>query len=90
MSRGKAEPGFKTMIDSLYPAVEAFRLALDAGENDRTVLERVKMQQKTGQRVRGRWKPEKAGPAICFQKDRGIWIRGRSPCPTSSVVFVTI
>ena len=49
-----------------------------------------KMQQKTGQRVRGRWKPEKAGPAICFQKDRGIWIRGRSPCPTSSVVFVTI
>lgn len=42
MSRGKAEPGFKTMIDSLYPAVEAFRLALDAGENDRTVLERVK------------------------------------------------
>ena len=28
----KSGAGFKTMIDSLYPAVEAFRLALDAGE----------------------------------------------------------
>ena len=25
MSRGKAEPGYKTMIDALYPAVEAFK-----------------------------------------------------------------
>ena len=54
MSRGKAEPGFKTMIDSLYPAVEAFRLALDAGENDRTVLERVKNAAKDGAEMEAR------------------------------------
>lgn len=90
MSRGKAEPGFKTMIDSLYPAVEAFRLALDAGENDRTVLERVKNAAKDGAESTRQMEARKGRPAICFQKDRGIWIRGRSPCPTSSVVFVTI
>lgn len=48
MSRGKAEPGFKTMIDSLYPAAETFRLALEAGEDDRTVLERVKTAAEEG------------------------------------------
>lgn len=48
MARGKAEPGCKTMIDSLYPAVEEFKLALESGEDDRAVLERVKSAAEAG------------------------------------------
>lgn len=42
MARGKAEPGMKTMIDSLYPAVQAFQQGLAAGEDEKAVLSRVK------------------------------------------------
>ena len=42
MNRGKAEPGFKTMIDALYPAVEAYKKALEEGLDDKTTLENVK------------------------------------------------
>ena len=42
MERGKAEPGFKTMIDSLYPAVEAYKKALAEGKSDAETLDAVK------------------------------------------------
>ena len=42
MSRGKAEPGHKTMIDSLYPAVEAFKAGISSNLNDCDILENVK------------------------------------------------
>ena len=42
MNRGKAEPGMKTMIDALYPAVEAFKRGLAAGEDEKAVLAAVK------------------------------------------------
>ena len=42
MARGKAEPGMKTMIDSLYPAVEAFKAGLAEERNEKTILEAVK------------------------------------------------
>ncbi len=42
MARGKAEPGMKTMIDSLYPAVEAFKKGLAAGEDEKAILTAVK------------------------------------------------
>lgn len=40
--RGKAQPGYKTMIDSLYPAVEAYKQALEAGKSDLETLTDVK------------------------------------------------
>lgn len=42
MERGKAKPGWKTMIDSLYEAVEAYRMAKEAGEDERCVIEAMK------------------------------------------------
>lgn len=71
MSRGKAEPGFKTMIDSLYPAVEAFRLELDAGENDRTVLERVKNAAKDGAESTRQMEARKGRASYMLSKGQG-------------------
>ncbi|NLF28975.1 MAG: dihydroxyacetone kinase subunit L [Clostridiales bacterium] len=42
MNRGKAEPGMKTMIDALHPAVEAYKAALAEGLGDRETMEIVK------------------------------------------------
>ena len=42
MNRGKAEPGFKTMIDSLYPAVQAYKAALAEGKSDADTMDAVK------------------------------------------------
>ena len=42
MARGGAEPGMKTMIDALYPAVEAFRSGLVAGDDEKDILSAVK------------------------------------------------
>ena len=42
MARGKAEPGFKTMIDSLHPAVQAYKKALADGKSDVQTMDLVK------------------------------------------------
>ncbi len=42
MARGKAEPGFKTMIDALHPAVQAYKAALEAGKPDAETMAAVK------------------------------------------------
>lgn len=42
MQRGKAEPGMKTMIDSLYPAVMAYKQALSSNISDRETMILVK------------------------------------------------
>lgn len=42
MKRGKSEPGYKTMIDALYPASEAYREALNQNFSDRKALEAMK------------------------------------------------
>jgi dihydroxyacetone kinase-like protein len=39
MERGKTKPGFKTMVDSLYEGVKAYRKALDDGSDSKTALE---------------------------------------------------
>ncbi len=48
MARGGAEPGMKTMIDALYPAVEAFRKGLAAGDDERELLSAVKRASTDG------------------------------------------
>ncbi|MEL7609097.1 MAG: dihydroxyacetone kinase subunit DhaL [Bacillota bacterium] len=42
MDRGKAQPGWKTMIDSLYEGVAAYRVALERGEDDKKALKALK------------------------------------------------
>lgn len=41
MTRGKAEPGFKTMIDALYPAVQAYKEALAQSKSDADTMDAV-------------------------------------------------
>jgi dihydroxyacetone kinase-like protein len=48
MSRGNAQRGFKTMIDSLAPAVDALKGALAAGSNDSAALNAMKHAAITG------------------------------------------
>lgn len=48
MSRGKAEPGFKTMIDALYPAVQAYKAALTEGKSDADTMAAVKQAAMDG------------------------------------------
>lgn len=48
MERGKAQPGWKTMIDSLYEGVEAMKNALDGGADDRAALEALKQGSHAG------------------------------------------
>jgi len=48
MDRGKAQPGWKTMIDSLYESVQALSAALDAGAGDRAAVEALKQGANQG------------------------------------------
>ena len=49
--RGKAEPGDKTMVDALTPAVEALRQAVEAGEDLRTALEKATAAAEAGMKA---------------------------------------
>ena len=42
MNRGKSEPGMKTMLDSLYPAVETYKAHIAAGSSEAETLAAVK------------------------------------------------
>ncbi len=46
--RGKAEPGDKTMIDALDPAVDAMKKALAAGEDLKSILEKGRAAAEQG------------------------------------------
>ena len=70
MARGQAKPGFKTMIDSLYPAVEEYKICLEDGVMDEELCDRVKKAAKDGadstadmEAVRGR---------ATYQADKGV------------------
>lgn len=47
-ARGQSEPGFKTMIDALHPAVQAFEQGLAQGLKDRELLASVKQAASAG------------------------------------------
>lgn len=70
MARGKAQPGYKTMIDTLYPAAQAYKEALAAGKPDAETLAAVKAAAQQGaedtkamEAVKGR---------ASYQKDKGV------------------
>lgn len=69
MERGNAKPGYKTMIDTLYPAVERFKQALNEGREDCEALKAFKegaiegmKSTKDMEAVRGR---------ACYQPNKG-------------------
>ncbi|HFC08931.1 MAG TPA: dihydroxyacetone kinase subunit L [Chloroflexi bacterium] len=49
--RGKAEPGDKTMVDALTPAVEALQKAVEAGEDLHTALEKATAAAEEGMKA---------------------------------------
>lgn len=42
ITRGKSEPGFKTMIDSIYPAAQVYKSAIESGCSDLETMQKVK------------------------------------------------
>ena len=70
IQRGNAKPGFKTMIDALYPAVEAYKAGLAANLDTKELLNSVKKASIEGaestkamEAVRGR---------ACYQANKGV------------------
>jgi phosphoenolpyruvate---glycerone phosphotransferase subunit DhaL len=70
MERGNAKPGFKTMIDTLYSAVEHFKVALGKGADSLMALQDLKKGAIDGmnstrdmEAVRGR---------ACYQANKGV------------------
>jgi len=70
MSRGNAGPGFKTMIDSLHPAVECYKECIDKGLSEKEAVILVKEAAIAGaqntanmEAVRGR---------ACYQANKGL------------------
>ena len=68
--RGKAKPGYKTMIDTLWPVTEVFRKDLDEGKGDAELLADLKKAAEDGaestramEAVKGR---------ASYQKDKGV------------------
>ena len=48
MQRGKAQPGFKTMIDALHPAVSSYKKALEEGLDEAKTMQLVKQAALSG------------------------------------------
>lgn len=70
MKRGQSKPGYKTMIDSLYPAVKEYKTCIDEDVNDINLCIRVKKAAEDGaestkgmEAVRGR---------ATYQSNKGV------------------
>lgn len=70
MSRGKSEPGFKTMIDALHPAVECYKNCLATGQSEAQTLTLVKQAALEGAQST-RDMPAVRGRAY-YQAGRGV------------------
>lgn len=46
--RGNTKPGFKTMLDTIYPASKAYARAIEKGEDSKSCLEELKRGAKEG------------------------------------------
>ena len=68
MQRGKGQPGFKTMIDPLYQAVEAMKNALDQGET--AAVEAMRLGAKQG--MEATRDMEAVMGRACYQANKGV------------------
>ncbi|MCD2492581.1 dihydroxyacetone kinase subunit L [Lacrimispora sp. NSJ-141] len=70
MSRGNAQPGWKTMIDSLHPAVECYKACLAENVPEEEILTRVKQAALDGaENTRGM---EAVRGRATYQADKGV------------------
>jgi dihydroxyacetone kinase, phosphoprotein-dependent, L subunit len=69
-TRGKAKPGYKTMIDSLYPAVEVFKADLKNGKEEHLMLHDVKNAAIEGANATENMKAVKGRAS--YQKEKGV------------------
>lgn len=70
MSRGQAKPGFKTMIDSLYPSVKAYELSLKENIDDKSLCMRVRQAAIDGANETA--KMEAIRGRATYQADKGV------------------
>lgn len=70
MNRGKAQPGMKTMVDALYPAVQAYKKAMEENLSDEELMDTVIKATEAGaestrdmEAVKGR---------ATYQADKGV------------------
>lgn len=68
--RGKSQPGYKTMIDAIYPAAVAFRTGLENGSDERTLLSAVKQAALDG--AESTKEMEAARGRASYQKNKGV------------------
>ncbi|HSK68475.1 MAG TPA: dihydroxyacetone kinase subunit DhaL [Candidatus Limnocylindria bacterium] len=70
MKRGQAQPGFKTMIDALHPAVGALKEALESGEGPEGALSAMRRAALAGaEATRGM---EAVKGRASYQADKGV------------------
>lgn len=86
VARGQAKEGYKTMIDSLAPAVKKYEECLANGTPTAELCELVKKAAEDGARIPRTWKQSGAARAIRQTADWAIWIRAQLPCPTRSLL----
>ena len=70
MSRGQAKPGFKTMIDSLYPSVKVYELSLKENIDDKSLCMRVRQAAIDGANETA--KMEAVRGRATYQADKGV------------------
>lgn len=70
MKRGDSKPGQKTMIDAIYPAVQAYRQALENNLPDGELLSNVKQASING--ANGTKDLEAVRGRACYQANKGV------------------
>lgn len=68
--RGKAAPGDKTMIDALYPAVQAYKACLAEGKSDAETMETVKKAAIDGAEATKAMEAKKGRPS--YRPDKAV------------------
>ncbi len=70
MKRGKAEYGYKTMIDSLYPAVQTYKEELAKNSTCKTIFEAVQKSSEQGMLDTKEMKATKGRAS--YREDKGV------------------
>lgn len=70
MERGNAKPGFKTMIDTLYPAVETYKDCIEKKLPERDTVALVKQAAIDG--AESTKKMEAVRGRACYQANKGV------------------
>lgn len=70
MSRGKAQPGFKTMVDPLHQAVDAMERAMEEGKSEAEVLSAMRDGAEAGMKATADMEAMRG--RACYQPDKGV------------------